>query len=45
MSNVNVLGTRVLDWILENIDGTCIVKFDIHGILSESIITQQLLHP
>jgi len=24
MSNINVLGTRVLDWILGNVDGTCV---------------------
>jgi hypothetical protein len=39
MSDVNVLGTRVLNWILGNIDGTCIITVDNHGILSESIIT------
>jgi len=39
MSNVNVLGMRMLDWILGNIDGTCIITVDNHGILSESIIT------
>jgi len=39
MSDVNVLGTTVLNWILGNIDGTCIITVDNHGILSESIIT------
>jgi hypothetical protein len=45
MSDVNVLGTRVLNRILGNIDGTCVVTIDNHGILSESIITQKFLHP
>jgi hypothetical protein len=39
MSDVNVLSTRVLNWILGNIDGTCIITIDNHGILIESIIT------
>jgi hypothetical protein len=45
MSDVYVLGTRVLNWILENIDGTCVVTVDGHGVLSESIVTQKFLHP
>jgi hypothetical protein len=40
MFDVNVLGTRMLDRILGNVDGTCIVTVNNHGILSESIITQ-----
>jgi len=35
----------VLDRILGNIDGTCAVTVDNHGILSESIIVQKFLHP
>jgi hypothetical protein len=45
MSDVNVLGMRVLDQILGNIDGTGVVTVDNYGILSESIITQKFLHP
>jgi hypothetical protein len=39
MADVNVLGTRDLNWILGSIDGTCIITIDNHGILIESIIT------
>jgi len=40
MSDVMVLGTKVLYRILGNVDGTCIVTVDNHGILSELIIIQ-----
>jgi hypothetical protein len=38
MSNVNVLGTRMMNRILENIDGTCIITVYNNGILIESIV-------
>jgi len=39
MLNVDVLGPRVLNWILENIYSTGIVIVDDH-VLSEAIITE-----
>jgi len=39
MSDVNVLGSRVLNRIHGNIYGTSMIIIDNHGILSESIIT------
>jgi hypothetical protein len=32
MFDVYVLGTRMLNQILENIDGTCVVTVDGHGV-------------
>jgi len=40
MSDVDVLGPRMLNWILGNIYSTGIVTVNDHSILSEAIITE-----
>jgi hypothetical protein len=45
MSDVDVLGSGMLNGILGNIDGTSIITVDNHSILRESVVPQQCLHP
>jgi hypothetical protein len=45
MSDVDVLGPRVLNGILGDIDGTSIITVDNHSVLRESVVPQQSLHP
>jgi hypothetical protein len=45
MSDVDVLGSRMLNWILGNIYSAGIVTVNDHSVLSEAIITEQFLHP
>jgi hypothetical protein len=45
VSDVYVLGARVLNWILGNIDDTCIVIMNSHGTLRKAVVRQKLLHP
>jgi hypothetical protein len=35
----------MLNRILGNINGTCVVTVDDHGVLSETIVTKKFLHP
>jgi hypothetical protein len=42
MSDVYVLGTRMLNRILGNINGTCVDTVDSHGVLSETIVTKKI---
>jgi hypothetical protein len=44
MSDVYVLGPRMLKWILGDINGTSIVAMNFHGILCKAIIWDKLLH-
>lgn len=39
MSDVDVLGPRVLNGILGDVDSTSIITVDNHGILRESVVT------
>jgi hypothetical protein len=38
MSNIDVLGPRVLNWILGDVDSTGIITVDNHSILRESVV-------
>jgi len=40
-----VLGPRMLNGVLGNIDSTSIITVDNHSILRESVVPQQYLHP
>lgn len=42
--NIDVLGPRILDRVLDNVNGT-IVTTDSHSALNNVIIIQLLLHP
>jgi hypothetical protein len=44
MTDVCVLGARMLNWILGNINDICIVAMNSHGILRKAIIRKKLLH-
>lgn len=45
MSNVTVFGSKMLNGIFGNIDGTRIVTEDCHYSLTDAIVTQHLFHP
>jgi len=45
MSDVDVLGPRMLKGVLGNIDNTSIITVDNHSILRKSVVPQQCLHP
>jgi hypothetical protein len=45
MLDVYMLGPRMLNWILGDVDGTSVVTMNFHGTLSKAIIQEKLLHP
>ena len=45
MSNLYVFGSRMLNWILRDVNGTGIVKIDSEMLLSNNIIMEEFLHP
>ena len=45
MSNLNVFGSRMLKWILKDVDCTGIVTIDGEMILTNAIIIEEFLHP
>ena len=45
MSNLYVFGSRMLNWILRDVNGTGIVKIDSEMLLSNTIIMEEFLHP
>ena len=45
MSNLYVFGSRMLNWILRDIDGTGIVTIDGKMLLTNTIIMEEFLHP
>ena len=45
MSNLYVFSSRILNWILRDIDGTGIVAVDGKMLLTNTIIKEKLLHP
>ena len=45
MSNLYVFGSRMLNWILRDVDGTSIVTIDDEMLLTNTIIMEELLHP
>jgi hypothetical protein len=45
MSDVDVLGSKVLNGILGDVDSISIITVDNHSILRESVVALQCLHP
>ena len=45
MSNLYVFGSRMLNWILRDVDGTGIVTVDGEMLLTNTIIMEDFLHP
>ena len=45
MSNLYVFGSRMLNWILRDVDGTGIVTIDGEMLLTNAIIMEEFLHP
>ena len=45
MSNLYVFGSRMLNWILRDINGTSIVTIDSKMLLTNTIIMEEFLHP
>ena len=45
MSNLNVFGSRMLNQILRDVDGTGIVTIDGEMLLINTIIMEEFLHP
>ena len=45
MSNLYVFGSRMLNWILREVNGTGIFKIDSEMLLSNTIIMEEFLHP
>ena len=44
MSNLYVFGSRMLNWILRDINGTGIVTIDSEMFLTNTIIMEEFLH-
>ena len=45
MSNLYVFGSRMLNWILRDVDGIGIVTIDGEMLLTNTIIMEEFLHP
>ena len=45
MSNLYVFGSRMLNWILRDINGISIVAIDSKILLTNTIIMEEFLHP
>ena len=45
MSNLYVFGSRMLNWIPRDVDGTGIVTIDGEMLLTNTIIMEEFLHP
>ena len=45
MSNLYVFSSRMLNWILRNVDGTSIVIVDGKMLLTNTVIKEEFLHP
>ena len=45
MSNLYMFGSRMLNWILRDVDGTGIVTIDGEMLLTNTIIMKEFLHP
>ena len=45
MSNLYVFDSRMLNWILRDVDGTVIVTIDGEMLLTNTIIMEEFLHP
>ena len=45
MTNLDVLGLRVLHWVVGNIDSTLIVTVERHILHVDAVVLEGLLHP
>ena len=45
MTNLDVLGLRVLNWVMSNLDSTLIVAVERHILHIDAIVLESLLHP
>ena len=45
MSNLYMIGSRMLNWILRDVDGAGIVTIDGEMLLTNTIIMEEFLHP
>ena len=45
ISNLYVFGSRMLNWILRDVNGTGIVTVDSKMLLTNTIIIEEFLHP
>ena len=45
MTNMDVLGLRVLNWVMSNLDSTLIVAVERHILHIDAIVLECLLHP
>ena len=45
MSNLYVFSSRMLNWILRDVDGTGIVTVDGKMLLKNTVIMEEFLHP
>ena len=45
MSNLYVFGLRILNRILRDADGTCIITVDSEMFLTNTVIMEKFLHP
>ena len=45
MSNLYVFSSRMLNWILRDVDGTSIVIVDGKMLLTNTVIMEEFLHP
>ena len=45
MTSLDVLGLRVLNWVMSDLDGTLIVTVERHILHVSAIVLECLLHP
>ena len=45
MTNLDVLGLQVLNWVMSNLDSTLIVAVERHILRVYTIVLESLLHP
>ena len=45
MTNLDVLGLRVLNWVMSNLDSTLIVTVERHILHVDAVVLESLLHP
>ena len=45
MSNLYVFSSRMLNWVLRNVNGTGIITVDGKMLLTNTIIMEEFLHP
>ena len=45
MSNLYVFGSRMLNWVLRDVDGIGIVTVDSEMLLTNIVIVEEFLHP